>query len=72
MGLGELVREIPDMWDLVKTKADLLCMGIRPNAVAAEIFHRQNPCEDWKTGNVGVHIVFGGKIMRLGHYVPHI
>jgi len=57
MGLGELVREIPDMWDLVKTKADLLCMGIRPNAVAAEIFHRQNPCEDWKTGNVGVHIV---------------
>jgi hypothetical protein len=45
-----------DMWENIKIKADLLCMGIRHNNVAEEIYRRQNPCEDWKTGNVGLHI----------------
>lgn len=43
-------------WEIVKIKADLLCMGIRHNDVAKEIYHKQNPCDDLKTGNVGLHI----------------
>ncbi len=47
-------------WEVMKIKADLLCMGISPNEVAEAIYHRQNPCEDWKTGNVGLHILLEG------------
>ena len=47
-------------WEIIKIKADLLCMGIRANKVAEEIYQRQNPCEDWKTGNVGLHISLEG------------
>lgn len=46
--------------DLVKIKADLLCLGIKPNKVARSIFEKQNPCQDWKTGNVGLHILLNG------------
>lgn len=48
-------------WEIIKIKADLLCMGIHPNKVAEEIYHRQNPCRDWKTGNVGLHISLEGE-----------
>ncbi|MFC1561076.1 radical SAM protein [Candidatus Latescibacterota bacterium] len=47
-------------WEIIKIKADLLCMGIRPNEVAEMIYKRQNPCHDWKTGNVGIHISLEG------------
>jgi len=42
--------------EIIKIKAGLLCMGVRPNKIAEEIYYRQNPCQDWKTGNVGIHI----------------
>ena len=31
-------------------------MGLRYNEVAEAIYHKQNPHQDWKTGNVGLHI----------------
>lgn len=43
-------------WEIIKIKTDLLCRGVRPNKVAEDIYLRQNPCQDWKTGNVGIHI----------------
>lgn len=43
-------------FELIKIKAELLCWGIRPNDVAKTIYNKQNPCGDWKTGNVGLHI----------------
>jgi len=46
--------------EIIEIKADLLCMGIRRNEVAESIYQRQNPCHDWKTGNVGIHISLEG------------
>lgn len=45
-----------DDWEAIKIKADLLCLGIRSNEVAETIYHQQNPQDDFKTGNVGLHI----------------
>jgi len=56
--------EFSGYWEDIKIKADLLCMGIRANTMAREIFHRQNPSNDFKTGNVGLHIV-----LENGSYV---
>lgn len=52
------MNDFAHKWQIIRTKADLLCMGIRPNEVAEAIYYRQNPCQDWKTGNVGLHISF--------------
>jgi hypothetical protein len=46
--------------ELVLTKAELLCFGIRPNNGALTLFRAQNPSGDWKTGNVGVHFSLDG------------
>jgi hypothetical protein len=48
-------------WEIIRIKADLLCMGLRPTKTAEIIYRRQNPCQDWKTGNVGVHFAFGSE-----------
>lgn len=45
------------LWNTIQVKADLLCKGLRPTEAARSIYAMQNPCRDWKTGNVGVHIV---------------
>jgi hypothetical protein len=47
-----------EKWRIIKIKADLLCMGIRPNELVERIYSRQNPSGDWKTGNVGLHLQF--------------
>ena len=49
---GDLARK----WDTIRVKADLLCMGIHHSDFAAAIYCAQNPGQDWKTGNVGLHI----------------
>lgn len=36
-------------------------MGIRFNSVARDIYRRQNPCFDTKTGNVGIHLALDGQ-----------
>jgi len=55
---GHKLNNVADKWQIIKTKAALLCRGIHPNKVAETIYRRQNPCQDWKTGNVGLHISF--------------
>jgi len=47
-------------WDTIRTKADLLCMGVRPSPTAESMYARQNPCQEYKTGNVGVHLKLNG------------
>ncbi len=47
-------------WETIKTKADLLCRGIQLNEIAKSISHRQNPYQDRKTGNFGLHISLDG------------
>ncbi|MDD4871068.1 MAG: radical SAM protein, partial [Kiritimatiellae bacterium] len=39
-------------------KADMLCLGLRPDSTTGAILSRQNPCHDHKTGNFGIHIRF--------------
>ncbi len=53
--------ESSERWTTLKIKADLLCMGIRFNDVARDIYRRQNPCFDTKTGNVGIHLVLDSR-----------
>lgn len=56
MNNNDLARK----WEIIKIKAGLLCMGIRRNEIAESIYQKQNPCHDWKTGNVGIHISLEG------------
>ncbi len=51
-------------WNIIEIKADLLCLGIHRTKSADNIFKMQNPGNDWKTGNVGIHIV-----LENGSYV---
>lgn len=48
-------------WKTIKTKAELLCFGISPTKDAREFYVLQNPHGDWKTGNVGLHILLDSK-----------
>lgn len=48
-------------WRIIEIKADLLCLGLRLNHVARNIYQHQNPSDDWKTGNVGLHLLLGGR-----------
>lgn len=48
-------------WEkIIKIKADLLCMGMHSSKAAADIYLKQNPCEDRKTGNIGIHLSIEG------------
>jgi hypothetical protein len=53
--------DLDKQWEIIKIKAELLCWGIQPNEVAKEISQKQNPCHEWKTGNVGLHLLLAGK-----------
>ena len=50
-----------DDWELIKIKADILCYGLLSTENSKKLYLTQNPYEDWKTGNVGLHIVLNGK-----------
>jgi len=44
-------------------------MGLRPTDTGMAIYKKQNPCHDWKTGNVGIHISLDGKTHVLATIV---
>lgn len=56
--IQQSIPDPPSRSEVVRLKAGLLCEGLFPNPVAQAICQRQNPCEDWKTGNVGIHFAF--------------
>jgi hypothetical protein len=47
-------------WEIVRLKAELLCLGLHATPAARTLFSIQNPCGDWKTGNVGLHLRLPG------------
>lgn len=51
--------------DLIKTKAELLCWGIKYDKEAQKFFKEQNPYSVAKTGNIGLHIILENKFPAL-------
>ncbi len=45
-------------WETIEIKVGLLCWGLCSSKTAEEIYARQNPGGQWKTGNIGLHIAF--------------
>jgi hypothetical protein len=59
-----------DQNGLLQIKAELLCVGMRMSETSLGIFRRQNPCDDRKTGNVGVHLRLsnGSHVLATVHH----
>ncbi len=47
---------------ILKTKAELLCWGIRPGKHMEEAYEKQNPFDDKRTGNAGVQLILGKEV----------
>lgn len=54
------MRDISEQ--LIKTKAELLCWGIKPNAASKQFYLEANPYASKKTGNVGLNLLVGNML----------
>jgi hypothetical protein len=60
-----MIDKNSEEWKTIKIKADLLCLGLSPTRDARRFYISQNPHGDWKTGNVGLHILLNGQTYVL-------
>lgn len=54
--------------ELIKAKAGVLCLGLKPNRVAEEIYLIQHPTTHKRTGNAGLHVVLEGGLVLNAIY----
>jgi len=65
-----MIDKNSDDWKMIETKAELLCFGLTPTEDIKELYSLQNPFGDWKTGNIGLHILLNNKtyvLVTVGH-----
>jgi len=52
-------------------KVELLCQGLMPNDLLVDIYTRQNPFDDKRTGNAGLHLLLGDEQIPVNVPVFH-
>ncbi len=53
------------MNQILRVKGEILCWGIKPNKDIKELYAFQNPYRDFKTGNVGIHVLLNNEVAVL-------
>lgn len=54
--------------DLIKIKSEVLCWGLKTSQAAEEIYITQHPSVHKRTGNAGIHILLGNKLVANAIY----
>jgi hypothetical protein len=49
--------------NLINFKAEILCWGVRTSKTADEIYKKQHPGKDNRTGNAGLHLILDNKLV---------
>ncbi len=52
-----------DIGKIFRTKAEVLCWGLKTNHIAKTIYSIQHPSEHKRTGNSGLHLLIDGRLV---------
>ncbi|GHU48883.1 hypothetical protein FACS1894127_0540 [Clostridia bacterium] len=55
----------------INYKIELLCYGVKPNSVVEQIYAKQNPYDQKRTGNIGIQVLLGNEKLPTNIPVRH-